>query len=658
MQLRTPWGLHPITQSKLTLSDNSTQMRVFSRRLAIARKVGVARWYEEGSAYPIAWIKKHYRMANGDRLRWDEPFWEQYYTILTCPWIERLIVTKPSQVGFTESLIAFASFLVCEICVPSAIGFEQEGKLRGIVAPRVQPSFDHIDPIRKRRQARWDITRRKDVDKQEKITVGGIELTFFSAHLPAGTKEQRRASPKMSSFTAWVIFGDEIELWGEGAIDIATERQSACTMPTKPFRAGSTPGVEGGIVDSQIKRSGMMFLWHVTCPHCGSRQNLDAFGNFLKSVVVDDEDEGVEEKFVDLTGRPYQWFAHDQSDRQTMIDTAYIGCRNCEQELDWDSIKAGIFEAGDKTLIDFCAEITQSKTPIIRPVAVDLPRLASLLFSPSERIYKLLYTSDPADQLQQGLGKTVSLGGGKISLKKLIDCVGKTAPSDRPHDLIVLGLDQGKAANWVQIQKWYLGREGDWERKWVEAFKEVIWTGQIHGFPSAEFLERHQINLIGMDNEPEIQLAADYAKNHPHCKISIDSLGALKYHNMHLETGLGQTFLFDQLKLKGEKFKISERDVQGEKVPVYALHRSFGLDSVRTRIYRGQQGFPSGLVYDPGNDYNLLYHYLTSDRRMDGQWVEVPGSPDHLFHADNFAEMAVLAAGYVEEPNFAFSSRA
>jgi hypothetical protein len=642
----------------MTIAENSSQMELFSKALIDARKKGVARWYSEGSAYPIAWIKKHYRMSGGDRLRWDEPFMEQYYTILACPWIERLIVTKPSQVGFTESLIAIASFLVCEICIPAAMGFEQEGKLRGTVAPRIQPSFDHIDPIKKRRLARWNITRRKDVDKQEKITVGGIELTFFSAHLPAANKEQRRASPKMSSFTAFVVLADEIELWAEGAIDIATERQSACTMPTKPFRAGSTPGVEGGIVDSQIKQSGMMFQWFVTCPHCGTRQNLDAFGNFLKPVMVESEGEGEEERFVDMTGRPYEWFCHDESDRQSMIDTAYIGCRHCEQELTWEAIKAGIFESGNKTLTDFCREITQNKTPVIKPVAIDLPRLASSLFRPSERIYKLVYTSDPADQLQQGLGKTVSLGGGKISLKKLMDCVGRTAPGDRPHDLIVLGLDQGKAANWVQIQKWYLGREGDWERKWLEAFKEVIWTGQIHGFPSEDFLREHQVNLIGMDNEPEIQLAADYARKHPHCKLSIDLSGDLKYHDMHMESGLGQTFLFDQLKLKGEKFKISERDVQGEKVPVYALHRSFGLDSVRTRIYRGQQGLPSGSTYDPGDDLNLIYHYLTSDRRMDGQWVQVPGAPDHLFHADNFAEMAVLAAGYVEEPNFAFGSRA
>lgn len=102
--------------------------------------------------------------------------------------------------------------------------------------------------------------------------------------------------------------------------------------------------------------------------------------------------------------------------------------------------------------------------------------------------------------------------------------------------------------------------------------------------------------------------------------------------------------LMDQVSMKGQQFKRTTREVQGEEIPVYSIHRTFGLDQVRNRIYRKLYSLPIGTVYNSGDNGNLIYHFVTSDRLPDGRWVEPSGMPDHYLHADNFSQMAVLAA--------------
>jgi hypothetical protein len=115
--------------------------------------------------------------------------------------------------------------------------------------------------------------------------------------------------------------------------------------------------------------------------------------------------------------------------------------------------------------------------------------------------------------------------------------------------------------------------------------------------------------------------------------------------------------MFDQVKLKGENFRSQSREVQGMTYPLWSVHRTFGLDAVRNRLYGDRQFFTDELSYNPGDDQNLFYHYLTSDRKSTGIWTtESENAPDHWFHADNFCEMAVLVSGYPKERSFSFGA--
>jgi hypothetical protein len=615
--------------------------KAFSELMANERHKAIALWYSRGGDWFMEWAKEYYRRWSGEPLHWKEPFQEEYYSLIGNPWIERIVVEKSAQVGFSESMIALSAFALSCVRIPIGFGFEQERKLRDMVGPRIQAAFDYIGPIQDIRRSRQEQTGRQDTDsKERKITIGGVEATFFYSSTAATKKGagagERQASSSLSSFSAWLIIADEIELWPPGTLDIAVQRQSACEMPTKPLRSGSTPGSEGGIVDSEVKSSGHVFQWYVKCPHCETEQFIDPFGNFLKAVQVTDGD-SVEERFLDATGRPLAWFHKDSSDRESSVRSAYVGCSECHGELGEEALRAGHFFCANTmlSLKEICDRARDTQTPVHKTVAIKLPRLASVLFNPAERIRRLLDTRSPADEIQQGLGKPISVGSGKISLPRIMSCVGANPPHGKKPDLVTLGLDQGRSRNFVVILQWYLAEEKDPTDCWAKSWVNVAWHGALMGKLEEcdRLVEEWGVDLVGMDADPEIQLAAAYARKH-----------------LPGRTKKGQVYLFDEVVLKGEGFRRSTRLVQGIEVPVYSLHRTFGLDSVRDRFGKKLYGLPTGLTYIPGDEDNLIFHLLTSDRTVEGRWIEPPGLPDHWHHAMAFAEVAALASYHEPKP--------
>jgi Phage terminase large subunit (GpA) len=657
-QIRSPKRISPKNLSKVSdLADR--QRQVFTDSLGDDRRRAIARWYEHGGRFFVSWVESYYKMADGSKVSWQQPFMPEFYFLVGVPWINTLIVDKSAQLGFTECMVALMAFAISEIKVPCAYGFEAEGKLRDIVNPRIQPAFDYTEPIRKLRQERFEATRRKDTDfQQRKITAGGVELTLFYVST-VGQKGKAEAPSSMRSFPCWIGAGDEVELWSPKALTIFSARFQATQLPSKPLRLGSTPGFEGGIIDILVKQSGKVFEWNVVCPHCKKEQVLHPLGNLLKLSSSGSSD-GVEKLvYFDNTGKPVSWFCdRNSSTLEQRINSAYIGCKHCGKSLGKKTLSLGKFkDATGLTVLEFDKQLRLTKKPFRSPVAIRLPTLASLNFDPVEIIQNLHQAIDPTDIYQQGLGIAVSIGGGKIELSAVLDCVGKTYPAiahsqnqtlethtfdpDAEPDFVVMGVDQGKAHHWVVIQHWYLGEDSKlpWDQRWKQAIKLNVWYGRSPGFDGLdELCDRFGVHLIGFDGEPEYEKASEFAANHVIDDDPIYSMGRVK----------GQAFRFDQVRLKGEKVKQTTQLVSGEHVPVFAIHRTFGLDAVRNRFYRGLCGLPGGLAYRAGDPENEIYHYLSSSRLNSGSWDKPDSAPDHWFHADNFGEMAVYSAGFYE----------
>lgn len=652
--IQDPFGMEPRYLKKISSLQDEAANGFFQVQ-NLLRKRAIARWYTQGSNYFLAWVRKYYRLSNDSPLSWEEPHMEGLYRLMGCPWVETLVVEKPAQRGFTEAIIALMAFSLSEIRVVCALGFEAEVKLRDIVGPRIQPSFDRIAPIKNIRRDRFLATRRKDIDfQQRKMTVGGVEMTLFYTSTVSTRKEQAEAPSSMRSFPCCIGAGDEIELWNTKAISIFQERYEASRLPSKPMRLGSTPGLEGGIVDTLVKKSGIHFRWRATCPSCQRSQWIHPFGNFLKPVEQKQDDGTTEIAFYDATGRPLKWFCHDESTEEKSIETAYIGCKHCGGVMTKEAIAAGRFLSREgKTIERFEWELLKARSPYLRTVALTIPALISIRFNPSVRIRKLLDAADPTDQYQQGLGLAVSIGGGKINMRALLACCDRTPEQvwgDRPEplpepSLIVVGMDQGKAFNWAVVQRWWLAEGDTWELRWKNAIKQVVSYEQVAGFEGMlELAQRHGAHLLGFDGEPEVEKAADFTLAHP------------IYTSPGTNGKLYQAFQFDQVILKGERFRDRKITVQGKQVRVFSVDRTFGLDAVKNRIYRRLQCMPP-MEYRAGDDNNPLYHYLTQTRTPQRTWEKPDGLPDHWAHADNFCEMAVYVAGYANlGREFAFGS--
>lgn len=683
----------------------------FSAEQDAKRKAAIARWYTEGGHYFIEWSEKYYRRPpDGIPITWAEPYLKPFYSCFGNPWIEYLVCQKPAQVYFSETLVNFSAFALAELRSPVGFGFEREAKLRDMVGPRIQTAFDYIEPIRQIKQRRQELTGRADTDLKSRVmTVGGVTSTFFyaSTSRKAGGSE-RQASSSISSWTGWIMLADEIELWPEGVIDVAKSRQLSFnppSYPTRPFRAGSTPGHEGGVTDREVKTSDHYFQWRVTCPHCGTQQILDVFGNFLKGRETKSG-----ELFLTPGGRPVDWWAHDDTNSLTKQKTAYVGCRHCGGEIDWDTRAGGEYWCTytNERMSDLLSRACQERTKI-RRAAIEITPLSSSRFQAPAALLELLSSKNPSDTIQQTLGKAVSIGSGKILLPVIQAAIARPVANFTTDQIFtVLGVDQGSEGNWVVATRWHLPIESrDAEDRWKDAFVEVLDYGMVSGFHGVdEWRRRFEATLVGIDGEPEKNLASDYARQTSddlqyapaklYCPLPdgsyrvdvrltnlldqwllthgwqmkgdllcpirgfekpIERIGPViaSYGGRFLDA-IPETrerrvvYLFDQVYLRGEPFRYTTRNIQGQAVPVWSVDRTYGLDAVRDRFLRELIALPDGMIYNPSDQGNFILHLLSSDRTTNGRWVESPGQPDHYFHALNFAEMAVLCSGHEPDP--------
>jgi hypothetical protein len=726
-------------------TNNKAESDRFIEEASLQRDSAVNEWYEKGGELVIKWIKEHYRTHSGDKLSWDEPFFCQFVLAFANPWLEKLIISKAAQVGWSEILIAFCAFSLSYLRSPIALGFEEQRKVFKMVGERIQIAFDKCEPLKELSRQSQQVYKRQDIDSKQSITIAGVPLELFYSKVQASKDDEQSASG-LRSFTTRIACVDEFGLCSPGILDALAPRFGQSRWRTKPVRAGSTPAMEGGIVDTEVRKAKYIFQWKITCPTCNCTQFLDAFGNFLKPVEVT-EDGVIEVRYVDKMGRPLKWFHYSENPpgvndwqlqdrfRDEAIATAYIGCQDCEIELEKETLDAGEFVCTNTgvTLKELNRYTLENQEAVRETVAMHLPKLASWTFDPVERIRFMWTTKKPALSIQEMLGKAISLGGGKIALSQLQACVGLPVPFTRKPDIVVAGLDQGRYSHFLVITAFHFTDNPDKELAWMDGHAEVLDWREIADFSELEALSRKfNINAVGIDNEPEFNPAVNFALQHlpgqrpvysRHCTANVRDRKAIPIFEPYLqrygwaiakftEHGRGnlpsqpylaeytlfplsdqswnvrdldkffqeklpnqvefvledefwepgqvkaghrfQVYLFDQVELKGEQWRRTLRKVkstknssrvkgQEELVPVYLLDRTYGLDTVRDRIYRRKMHFPAHTTYDPKDNANLLHHFLTSDR-LPGGWIEPPGAPDHFFHAACFADLCALIA--------------
>lgn len=616
-----------------------------------AKEEAISRWYREGGDVFFEWTNENYRSHNGSKLIWSEPYLADVYRLVGNPWLERIIIEKPAQVGYTECLIALATFFIGYLRSPLGIGFEEHKKLLYMMGTRVQPAFSHCDRIQEISQIARSKLKRQDLDNRTVITIGGVELTSFFAC----NKTKEEASGNLRSFPACGILADEFSLWPPGLLDAAISRMGATQLPSQPVRAGSTPSYEHSVLGLEIEKSRYEFQWHVKCPYCDREQFLDPFGNLLKSEIF--EENGVSRRlFISPRGTPFNWYHHvskpkqdwDRDDFESAVSSAYVGCVDCEGELTKEDIRSGQFlcKRTGISIQDFCAQTTKNQKVIDEGVALRLPSLARMRFNPVKRIRRLFNSDNILNEIQQELGKAVSIAGGKIDLELLLGCANRPVPfpENRKPDLIVMGVDQGRPFYW-EIQEWYFTNRDNKFTAFRDAFVRLVEWGEASGFSDIEQIaEKYAVDLIGVDSEPEYSNALQFSYEHLPKGVSLQRKNKKKL----------QVYACDEVHFKGDRYRRQEKvfaspkksELRSLKTVLFSIDRTYFLDNVRDRIYSANFSISKTIYYDTSDRGNLPYHYITSERTEKGIWDRAEGKPDHYFHAHSFCNAAVYIALY------------
>lgn len=678
----------------------SKRNREFAERMQRRHEKNVLRWwYREGGKFFLDWVLDNYRTHRNEKLSLEEPFLAPYLKAIGNPWFVRILVLKGAQMGYTESVIAFIAFSLTAIRSSAMFCVEQNNKLLDMVAPRFQPAFSYTDEIQKLRNQMQELQGRNDTNtRQRVIEVGGVPVFFAYAGVGGSSsndKAKRQVSSSLSSVPADLVVADEVEAFPAGAIDILYERTGASRLPTCPMRFGSTPGGYGGVVDAERRKSIHDFDWYVTCPNCHEGQFLEAFG----SLFLPRTNEDGEQEYLDEIGNPIDWFAHDRSSLQQKVRTAYIGCKTCHTEIDASAIAEGAYRCRKtgKNLEKLGAEQLEKQEPITENICIRMPRLASFQFSASQRIARILRSSNKMDGWQQGFGIVVSLSGGRISWEKISLCV-RELPKELQQleepDLVVLGIDQGVEHHWGVVQYWYWDEKaaeelrklrmegdeayGDRERDrdlWATARKQVVWFGPLWGKDGIEkAAKKWRCDFVGMDAEPETELSSTMARRYRPNRSNGELPSPIRIprgrewrqknkNDPDLFSKFGAVFACDEVYLIAQDFKRQKREIQGEETFIFSIDRTVALDASKNRIHRKLCYFPlEWQNSDLTDKENFFYQLQASERFPDSSkdkmvWKAADGEPDHGHHADGFGEMAALMWNFVPHQNpFSFGA--
>jgi hypothetical protein len=222
--------------------------------------------------------------------------------------------------------------------------------------------------------------------------------------------------------------------------------------------------------------------------------------------------------------------------------------------------------------------------------------------------------------------------------ESILACVGLPLPptTKQSPDLVTAGVVQERHANFLIVQEWYFGESDNKNEQWLNAHVNVVCWEEIQGFDCLdEIAQKHGISMFFIDIEPEIQLATNYALKH------------LPGKQTRRTGSSAQVYLVDPVELKNKQCQPETMRIQslpkeeGTEITIYKINQSFALDYVKQRICKHQFHLPAGLVYDPKDPSNLIYHYLASERLLNGRWVERKEGSSHWFNASSLAEIGV-----------------
>lgn len=308
------------------------------------------------------------------------------------------------------------------------------------------------------------------------------------------------------SFQADMLFMEERSQYPPGTADPLPRRLDASVLPTRPIRELGTPGGGQGI-ESELKMCDRYFYPHYTCPHCGETRILEPMGCLLLPITRRDALGRSETAYLSESGRPVKWFHHDENDA---METAYVGCSACGEELPDKTRFAAHFR---------CKLTGQSARDFLDSFPVGVPKKrwkVAIHLSPlcreveynlaTEIIKGGLDAVSTKDWQQQALGYPSEVTGANITPDLLRAAMRSGAPPDgRAPNLVLTGIDVGRAQDWMMVVQLYYP-DNYHRMSFVEILEQtkrvVVFGGDVIRPDIPELMEQHQVQYGLIDNEP------------------------------------------------------------------------------------------------------------------------------------------------------------
>lgn len=428
------------------------------------------------------------------------------------------------------------------------------------------------------------------------------------------------------SFQADMLVLEERSQYPPGAADPLPRRLDASKLQSRPVRELGTPGAGGGI-EAVMAASDRHFYPHVQCPHCQSVIALDPKGCLLKQITVKDGLGRLKQSYFSVSDRPVSWH---HKDPQNMIESAYIGCSVCGEEIPDEvrinaRLKCVITGEWLSDFLDAMPSGIQSKrwtvaahfTPLTREVQYNVA---------AEIIKSGIKAFSPTDWIQQGLGHSSSSEKVNVTHEMIRSAIAAPSPTQRP-DYVLAGIDQGRSEDWMIIIAYYLPKFH--ERMLPsqisdKTMRRVLFCSAIERSQIPELLQRYGCSYGLIDNEPSRDTAMDI------CENTCLDMGNQIYRqiNNNLTSGIVQ-----------DGGRMAECWTLNTNYFADALLNSFLMDADDGNVLmRLDEDWERHL-----NDVTPLSpvkHFCAPYRSYNGHWQRASDNVDDLFMAGVFAEAA------------------
>jgi hypothetical protein len=219
--------------------------------------------------------------------------------------------------------------------------------------------------------------------------------------------------------------------------------------------------------------------------------------------------------FLSESGRPHEWFHHDENDA---VGTAYVACPNCHHEIDEETRLSGRYRCKKNKIWfrDFVDQLPKGIPDKKINVAFHIsPLLRRSKINLAEDIIKSgIEASSSIDWQQQKCGHPSEMSATALTMEILTRSLKAPVPERLP-EVVLAGLDQGRSQHALAVSSFILPqnyKNMPTEEVIDKAIRQYLFLGEVVGSAVPDKLKQYNVTSAFCDADPERRVAAEWQR--------------------------------------------------------------------------------------------------------------------------------------------------